>query len=57
MSDTRIDKAKGKLKEAAGSVTGNAKLEREGQADQAVADVKEAVGNVLDKAKDLLKKD
>ena len=55
MSNTKIDKAKGKLKEAAGSVTGNEKLKREGQAEQVVADVKDSVSNVIDKAKDLLK--
>ena len=55
MSNTKIDKAKGKVKEAAGSVTGNEKLKREGQAEQVVADVKETVSNVVDKAKDLLK--
>jgi uncharacterized protein YjbJ (UPF0337 family) len=55
MSNTKIDKAKGKLKEAAGSVTGNEKLKREGQAEQIVADVKDTVSNVVDKAKDLLK--
>ena len=55
MSNTKIDKAKGKIKETAGSVTGNEKLKREGQAEQVVADVKDTVGNVVDKAKDLLK--
>jgi uncharacterized protein YjbJ (UPF0337 family) len=55
MSNTKVDKAKGKLKEAAGSVTGNEKLKREGQAEQVIADVKDTVGNVVDKAKDLLK--
>ena len=55
MSNTKIEKAKGKLKEAAGSATGNEKLKREGQAEQVVADVKDSVGNVVDKAKDLLK--
>ena len=55
MSNTKIDKAKGKIKEAAGSITGDEKLKREGQAEQVVADVKEAVGKVVDKASDLLK--
>jgi uncharacterized protein YjbJ (UPF0337 family) len=55
MSNTKIDKAKGKIKEAAGSITGDEKLKREGQAEQVVADVKEAVSNVVDKASDLLK--
>jgi uncharacterized protein YjbJ (UPF0337 family) len=55
MSNTKIDKAEGKLKEAAGVLTGNEKLKREGQAKQAAAEVKEAVGNVVDKAAELLK--
>ena len=55
MSNAKIDKAKGKIKEAAGSITGDEKLKREGQAEQVVADVKEAVSNVVDKASDLLK--
>jgi uncharacterized protein YjbJ (UPF0337 family) len=55
MSNTKIDKAKGKIKEAAGSITGDEKLKREGQAEQVVADVKEAVSNVVNKASDLLK--
>jgi uncharacterized protein YjbJ (UPF0337 family) len=45
-----IDKAKGKIKQAVGAVTGNKELEREGQRDElkgkvegAVTDVKEAV--------------
>lgn len=55
MSNTKVDKAKGKIKEAAGSITGDEKLKREGQAEQVVAGVKEAVSNVVDKASDLLK--
>ena len=55
MSNAKIDKAKGKMKEAAGSVTGNEKLKRKGQAEQVVADVKEVVGGAVDKAKDLFK--
>ncbi|MFJ2551509.1 CsbD family protein [Microbacterium sp. NPDC087591] len=38
----------GKAKEAAGKVTGNEKLEAEGKADQAKADVKKAGENVKD---------
>ena len=55
MSNSTIDKAEGKLKEATGIVTGNEKLKREGQTQQAVADVKDAVNSVVDKAADLLK--
>ncbi|MCI2957257.1 CsbD family protein [Agromyces atrinae] len=38
----------GKAKEAAGKVTGNEKLEAEGQADQTKASVKKAGENVKD---------
>ena len=61
MSDPRIDKAKGQIKEAVGKVTGDKQLEAEGQVEQAsatvrekaaeiTADVAEAVGNVVDRA-------
>ena len=52
MSDKNIDEAKGRVKEAAGSLTDNDKLRREGKADQAKSSVKNAVDNVADKAKD-----
>ncbi|WP_298740682.1 CsbD family protein [uncultured Microbacterium sp.] len=38
----------GKAKEAAGKVSGNERLEAEGQADQAKADMKKAGENVKD---------
>lgn len=44
---------KGKAKEAAGRATGDDALERQGQTDQAKANVKKAA----EKAKDALKKD
>jgi uncharacterized protein YjbJ (UPF0337 family) len=61
MSDPKIDKAKGQIKEAVGKVTGDKHLETEGQVEQAsatvrenaaeiTADVAEAVGNVIDRA-------
>ncbi|HVY82663.1 MAG TPA: CsbD family protein [Steroidobacteraceae bacterium] len=43
----------GKLKEAAGKVTGDEKLKRKGQADQVVGKVQNTVGGV----KDELRKD
>ncbi|MFZ0384478.1 MAG: CsbD family protein [Solirubrobacteraceae bacterium] len=52
MSDKNIDEAKGRVKEAAGSLTDDDKLRREGKADQAKSSVKNAVDNVADKAKD-----
>ena len=38
----------GKIKEAAGKVTGDEKLKREGQADQVAGKVQNAVGGVKD---------
>ena len=54
MSDKNIDEAKGRVKEAAGSLSDDDKLRREGKADQAKSSVKDAVDNVADKAKDAL---
>ena len=54
MSGSKTDKVNGRLKEAAGALTGDEGLENEGRLDQAAADVKEAVENVVDKAKDLI---
>ena len=50
-----VDKAKGRIKEAAGALTGDDKLRREGKLDQAVGNVKDAAGKVLDKARDAVK--
>lgn len=43
------DKAKGHTKEAAGDLTGNDDLEREGKVDKAKAGVKEKVDQAKDK--------
>ena len=48
----KTDEAKGRVKEAAGDLTGDKDLEREGQMDQAGAKVKEKVGNAAETAKD-----
>jgi len=45
------DKAGGKIKEAAGKVTGDEKLKAEGRDDQAKGQVKSAVGGVKDTLK------
>lgn len=45
------DKAKGAVKEAAGKVTGDAKLKAEGKADKAKGAVKSAVGGAADALK------
>ena len=54
MSSSTTDKLKGRLKEAAGALTGDEDLKKEGQRDQAAAKVKGAVDKVIDKAKDLV---
>lgn len=51
-----MDDMKGRAKEAAGDLTGNDGLKREGKADKASGKVKEAVDTVSDKVKDVLHK-
>jgi uncharacterized protein YjbJ (UPF0337 family) len=50
----KTDKIKGRVKEAAGAITGDDKLRREGKIDQAVGKTKEAVEKVVDKTKKLI---
>jgi uncharacterized protein YjbJ (UPF0337 family) len=57
MGDGAGDNAKGKLKEAAGALTGDDSLKREGKVDQATGTVKDKVGDVADKAKDVVNPD
>ena len=47
-SDKHVDTAKGRVKEAAGAVTGNSKLKNEGRVDQAKGSAKDAVDKVAD---------
>jgi uncharacterized protein YjbJ (UPF0337 family) len=49
------DKAKGSIKETAGKVTGDKKLESEGKLDKAKGDIHNAAGNVKDAARKLTK--
>ena len=51
------DEAKGRVKEAAGDLTGDKSLKNEGKVDQAAGKVKDKVGKVADKVKDALRKD
>lgn len=51
------DEAKGRVKEAAGDLTGDKDLQREGKVDQASGKAKDAIDKVGDKAKDALHKD
>jgi uncharacterized protein YjbJ (UPF0337 family) len=57
MSDGTTDEAKGRVKEAAGDLTGDQDLKDEGKVDRASGKVKDAVGGIADKAKGLLRKD
>jgi uncharacterized protein YjbJ (UPF0337 family) len=52
-----IDDAKGRVKEAAGDLTNDDKLKREGKVDQATSAVKEKVGEAADKIKGVVGKD
>jgi uncharacterized protein YjbJ (UPF0337 family) len=55
--DGTIDEAKGRLKEAAGDLTGDQELKDEGKVDRATGKVKDAVGDAADKVKDVLRRD
>jgi uncharacterized protein YjbJ (UPF0337 family) len=57
MGDGAGDKAKGNVKEAAGDLTGDKDLKREGKVDQASGSVKDKVGDAADSVKDALKGD
>ena len=47
-----IDEAKGRTKQAAGDLTDDDKLKREGKIDRAVSSVKDKVDDAADKVKD-----
>ena len=49
--------AKGRVKEAAGNLTGDDDLKREGKVDKATGAAKDGVDKVADKAKDALRRD
>jgi uncharacterized protein YjbJ (UPF0337 family) len=51
------DDAKGRVKEAAGDLTGDKDLKREGKVDKATGKVKDAADDVADKAKGAVGKD
>ena len=54
MTENRIEDLTGRLKEAAGDITGDEKLKREGQIDQASASVKQKIGEVADSLKEIV---
>ena len=48
MTNKNLDQAKGRVKEAAGALTGDQRLKREGHADQAKGSLKKAVAKVAE---------
>jgi len=48
------DEAKGRVKEAAGSLTDDQSLKNEGKVDRATGKTKEKVGDAADKVKDVI---
>jgi uncharacterized protein YjbJ (UPF0337 family) len=52
----KTDVAKGRIKEAAGALTGSEKLRAEGRTDQAVGKTKQAVQKAADTVKKAVKK-
>jgi uncharacterized protein YjbJ (UPF0337 family) len=57
MGDGTTDDAKGRVKEAAGDLTGDKDLKREGKVDKASGKAKDAVGDAADKVKGVVGKD
>jgi len=53
-SDERTDEAKGRAKEAAGDLTGDDELKREGKMDRAASTAKEKVSEGVDKAREAI---
>ena len=54
MTSGKTDELKGRVKEAAGALTGDHKLKQEGKVDQVVGKIKQTVEKVADKVKDAL---
>ena len=52
----KTDEIKGRVKEAAGAMTDDDRLRREGKSDQAVGKAKQAVDKVADKTKEAIEK-
>ncbi|MBW8827396.1 MAG: CsbD family protein [Acidobacteria bacterium] len=51
-----MDQAKGKIKQAAGDLTDDEDLEREGKVDELAGDVKDKASDAVDRVKDALHK-
>jgi uncharacterized protein YjbJ (UPF0337 family) len=51
------DDAKGRVKEATGTLTGDKELKNEGRVDQASGKAKSGIERIADKAREILRKD
>lgn len=56
MADEKFDKAKGRAKEAAGDLTGDRDLQREGKVDRTSGGIKEKLDDVTGKVKDMFRR-
>ena len=56
MSDGAFDQAKGRVKQAAGDLTDNDDLKREGETDELAGKVKDKLGDAKDKLSDMVDK-
>jgi len=54
MSEENFDDAKGRVKEAAGALTGDDDLKREGKVDRASGSMKDKLDRAMDKIRDLV---
>jgi uncharacterized protein YjbJ (UPF0337 family) len=55
MASGNVDKAKGRVKDAAGALTDDESLRAEGKVDKASGSTKNAVGKAADKVKDAVR--
>lgn len=55
MASGKTDEIKGRVKEAAGALTGDAKLKREGRIDQNIGKIKQKAEKVIDRVKDAVR--
>lgn len=55
MASGKTDELKGRVKEAAGALAGDAKLKREGKLDQAAGKTKQAADKLIEKVKTAVK--
>jgi uncharacterized protein YjbJ (UPF0337 family) len=53
-AEGKMDKGKGRAKEAVGDLTGNKSLKKEGRADRVGGEVKEKAGRATDKVEDVV---